>query len=127
LSSSNDFEIGSSYLEYIQWSKGQLKSKPTFPDDIPAHPYGVYGKGKDWKGIPDFLGSKPSGKICTDVALFENTKVCKEAKANVINRIYKMGKCRTKRRSRKTPEIPVIPAKKYKQQWRGWNDWLGRP
>jgi len=51
-----------SYLEYREWSKGQLKNKPTFPDDIPAHPYGVYDKDKDWKSISDFLGSKPSGK-----------------------------------------------------------------
>ena len=39
-----------------------LKNKPTFPDDIPAHPYGVYDKDKNWKSISDFLGSKPSGK-----------------------------------------------------------------
>ena len=39
-----------SYLEYLEWSKGKLKNKPSFPDDIPAYPYGVYDKEKDWKG-----------------------------------------------------------------------------
>jgi hypothetical protein len=36
--------------------------QPDFPDDIPAFPYGAYGEEREWKGISDFLGSKPSGK-----------------------------------------------------------------
>src|SRR4029077_16810144 len=33
-----------SYVEYREWSRGKLMIKPNFPDDIPAHPYGAYGK-----------------------------------------------------------------------------------
>jgi superfamily II DNA or RNA helicase len=48
--------------EYRRWTRGELKNRPKFPDDIPAWPYDVYGKEKNWKGMSDFLGSKPSAR-----------------------------------------------------------------
>jgi hypothetical protein len=50
------------YNEYMKWTQGKLKNRPKFPDDLPSSPYEVYGKEKNWKGISDFLGSKPSAK-----------------------------------------------------------------
>src|SRR5262249_17462466 len=38
--------------EYGKWTRGELKDQPPFPDDIPASPYDVYGKDKNWKGMP---------------------------------------------------------------------------
>jgi len=48
--------------EYRKWTKGKLKNKPNYPDDIPAWPHGIYGRKKGWQGMTDFLGSKPSAK-----------------------------------------------------------------
>jgi hypothetical protein len=44
--------------EYRKWTRGELKDRPAFPDDIPAWPYDVYGKDKNWKGMSDFLGTR---------------------------------------------------------------------
>src|SRR5262249_7555456 len=51
-----------SVKEYIKWTRGEFKDRPLFPADIPASPYDVYGKDKNWKGMSDFLGSKPSAR-----------------------------------------------------------------
>ena len=90
------------YLEYREWSKGQLKNKPAFPDDIPAHPYGVYDKGKDWKGISDFLGSKPSGKYVQMWPFPKARKFVRELNLASSTRVYELGKYRTEGSSRKT-------------------------
>ena len=115
-----------SYLEYIEWSKGQLKNKPTFPDDIPAHPYGVYGKVKDWKGISDYLGSKPSGKYVQMWAFPKARKFVRKLKLTSSTEYMKWASAGLNGVQERPPEIPVAPAKKFKQQWRGWDDWLGR-
>src|SRR5262249_41993518 len=51
-----------SVVEWGKYTRGELKDRPALPADIPAWPYDVYGKEKNWKGMPDFLGSKPSAK-----------------------------------------------------------------
>jgi superfamily II DNA or RNA helicase len=48
--------------EYRKWTRGELKNRPKFSDDIPAWPPDVYGKEKNWKGFSDFMGSKPLAK-----------------------------------------------------------------
>jgi superfamily II DNA or RNA helicase len=116
-----------SYLEYREWSKGQLKNKPTFPDDIPAHPYGVYDKDKDWKSISDFLGSKPSGKYVQMWPFSKARKFVGKLKLASSAEYMKWANTGLKGVPERPPEIPVAPSKKYKYQWRGWDDWLGRP
>jgi hypothetical protein len=115
-----------SYLEYIEWSKGQPKNKPTFPDDIPAHPYGVYGKVKDWKGISDFLGSKPSGKYVQMWPFSKARKFVRKLKLASSTEYMKWASAGLKGVPERPPEIPVVPLKKYRNQWRDWDDWLGR-
>jgi hypothetical protein len=116
-----------SYSEYTQWSKGQLKHKPTFPDDIPRDLYGVYGKGRDWKGISDFLGSKPSGKYVQMWPFSRTRRFVRKLKLASSTEYMKWASVGLKGVPERPPEIPVAPSKKYKYQWRGWDDWLGRP
>jgi hypothetical protein len=35
--------------EYMKWTRGELKDRPKFPDDLPSSPYEVYGKKKTGK------------------------------------------------------------------------------
>jgi hypothetical protein len=114
-----------SYLEYKEWSNGKLKNKPGFPDDIPAHPYGVYGKGKDWKGISDFLGSKPSGKYVQMRPFAEARNLVRKLKLGSSTEYVKWAGGGVKGVPPRPPDIPVVPHAKYRSQWRGWADWLG--
>jgi hypothetical protein len=116
-----------SYSAYIQWSKGQLKNKPTFPDDIPKDLYGVYGKHKDWKGISDFLGSKPSGRYVQMWPFSKARTFVRKLKLTSSTEYMKWASLGLNGVRARSPEIPVAPAKKYKKQWRSWDDWLGRP
>ena len=114
-----------SYLEYLEWSKGKLKNKPSFPDDIPAHPYGVYGMEKDWKGISDFLGSRPSGKYVQMWPFAKARNFVRKLGLTSRTEYTKWTGADLKGFPEKPPEIPVVPFKKYRNQWRGWDDWLG--
>ncbi len=114
-----------SYLEYRQWSKGELKNKPRFPDDIPAHPYGVYGKEKGWKGMSDFLGSKPSAKYVKMWPFPKAREFVRKLKLESRTEYSKWANGRLNGFPIKPHEIPVAPSKKYRGDWRGWDDWLG--
>jgi hypothetical protein len=114
-----------SYLEYQEWSNGRLKNKPSFPDDIPAHPYGAYGKEKDWKGISDFLGSKPSGKYVQMWPFAEARNFVRKLKLGSSTEYAKWAGGGLKGVPQRPPDIPVVPRSKYQSQWRGWDDWLG--
>ena len=114
-----------SYLEYRDWSSGKLKNKPSFPDDIPAHPYGTYGKEKDWKGISDFLGSKPSGKYVQMWPFAKARNFVRKLRLTSRTEYIKWTGAELKGFPERPPEIPVVPFTKYPNQWRGWDDWLG--
>jgi superfamily II DNA or RNA helicase len=115
----------SSYTEYRQWSKGKLKNKPVFPNDIPAHPYGIYGEEEAWRGMPDFLGSKPSPKY-VEMWPFEKSRAfVQNLNLNSSTEYAKWARELNGVRQR-PPEIPIVPRSKYRKQWRGWDDWLGR-
>lgn len=115
----------SSYLEYKEWSKGQLKNKPKFPDDIPAHPYGAYAKEKQWKGVPDFLGSKPSGKYVQMWPYSKARSFVRRLKLTSAKEYANWAAGAMAELAKKPAEIPVAPSKKYRNQWRDWDDWLG--
>ena len=111
--------------KYREWSKGLLNNKPKFPDDIPAHPYSVYGKEKEWRGMSDFLGSKPSGKY---VQMWPFTKARRFVRRlNLTSRTEysKWANGGIGGLPKKPAEIPVVPFKKYVNNWKGWVDWLG--
>ena len=114
-----------SYLEYRDWSSGKLKNKPSFPDDIPAHPSGTYGKEKDWKGISDFLGSKPSGKYVQMWPFAKARDFVRKLKLGSSTEYVKWAGGELTGVTQRPPEIPVVPRSKYRNQWRGWGDWLG--
>ena len=115
----------SSYLKYREWSKGQLKNKPKFPDDIPAHPYGVYGDEKEWKGVSDYLGSKPSGKYVQMWSFSKGRSFVRKLKLASTTEYFKWANGGLSGVPGRPPEVPVAPSKKYLQDWRGWGDWLG--
>ena len=114
-----------SYLEYREWSSGKLKNKPSFPNDIPAHPYGAYGKEKEWKGISDFLGSKQSGKYVQMWRFAKARNFVRKVKLGSSTEYVKWAGGGLKGVHQRPPEIPVVPRSKYRNQWRGWDDWLG--
>jgi hypothetical protein len=116
----------SGYKEYVEWSKGNLKDKPNFPDDIPADPYGVYGEEKGWKGIPDFLGSKPS-PIYVEMWPFEKSRAfVQKLGLQSSTEYFKWAGEGLSGVRQRPPEIPIVPRAKYRKQWRSWDDWLGR-
>jgi len=103
-----------------------LKEKPIFPDDLPADPYGAYQKEKDWKGVSDFLGSKPNGKYIK-MWPFERSRAFVQKlnlQSSTEYSIWAGGGLKGVRQ--KPPEIPIVPRSKYRKQWRSWDDWLGR-
>jgi hypothetical protein len=116
----------SSYKEYREWTKGNLKNKPIFPDDIPAHPYGVYGEEKGWKGVSDFLGSEPSAKY-VEMWPFEKSRAfVQNLKLKSSTEYAKWAREGLNGIRRRPPNIPIVPRSKYRKQWRGWDNWLGR-
>jgi hypothetical protein len=116
----------SSYAEYAQWSKGKLENKPIFPEDIPAHPYGIYGEEKRWKGMSDFLGSEPSAKYVEMWPFDKSRAFVQKLKLNSSTEYAKWAGEGLKGVRQRPPEIPVVPRSKYRDQWRSWDDWLGR-
>jgi hypothetical protein len=115
-----------SYLEYRDWSKGQLNDQPEFPDDIPAHPYGVYGKKKEWKGVSDFLGSKPSVKYVKMWPFSRARSFVRKLKLASRTEYSKWATGGLRGLPKRPAEVPVVPFKKYLNDWRDWDDWLGK-
>ena len=116
----------SNYIEYRQWSKGKLKNKPIFPNDIPMEPYGIYGREEGWKGLPDFLGSKASPKYVEMWPFDRSRAFVQKLKFQSSTEYFRWAGEGLRGVSPKPPEIPVVPRSKYRKQWRGWDDWLGR-
>lgn len=113
------------YLEYAKWSKGQLKNKLPFPDDIPASLYEVYGKDKEWKGVSDFLGSKPSGRYVQMWPFSKARTFVRKLELTSRSEYSKWANGGLRGIPERPPEVPVVPFKKYLNDWRGWDDWLG--
>jgi hypothetical protein len=114
-----------SYLEYREWTQGLLKNQPKFPEDLPAHPYGVYGKEKEWKGMSDFLGSKPSGKYVQMWPFSKAHSFVRKLKLTSPTEYSKWANGELSGLPKRPAEVPVVPFKKYRDDWRGWDDWLG--
>jgi hypothetical protein len=114
-----------SWAEYCEWSAGRLKSKPTFPRDIPADPYTVYRKHPEWKGVSDFLGSKPLAKYVKMWSFTKARSFARSLKLKSQAQYYKWASGEYPDLPKKPLEIPVVPFKKYSAEWRGWDDWLG--
>jgi hypothetical protein len=114
-----------SHSEYLEWSKGKLKNKPAFPDDLPVDLYGAYGKEKDWKGSSDFLGSKPSGKYVQMWPFEKARDFVRTLRLASRTEYSKWAGGGLNGFPERPLEIPVAPSKKYRNQWRGWDDWLG--
>jgi superfamily II DNA or RNA helicase len=116
----------SNFDEYTQWTKGKLKNKPNFPDDIPVNVYGIYGKEKEWKGVSEFLGSEPSAKY-VEMWPFEKSRAFVQTlKLQSSTEYARWAGGALKGVRRRPPEIPIVPRSKYRKQWRDWDDWLGR-
>jgi len=112
--------------EYRQWTKGKLKNRPKFPDDLPSWPEEIYGKEKNWKGFSDFLGSKPSAKYVEMWPFLKARNYVRSLKLASSIEYFKWAKGGWKELPKKPAEVPVVPSKKYQNEWRGWDDWLGR-
>ncbi len=108
---------------YRKWCNGELADKPAFPGDIPRYPHEAY-KG-DWKGFPDFLGSKSSPKY-TEMWSFEDARKFVRSLGLHSSTEYSSW-CRGEHTNLppKPDEIPIVPRSKYRNQWAGWKDWLG--
>jgi superfamily II DNA or RNA helicase len=116
----------SGHAEYIEWSKGVLKDKPIFPDDLPVDLYGAYEKEKDWKGVSDFLGSRPSGKYIKMWPFERSRAFVQKLNLQSSTEYFIWADGGLKGVPQKPPEIPTVPRKKYREHWRGWDNWLGR-
>jgi superfamily II DNA or RNA helicase len=115
----------SNYAEYLQWSKGLLKDMAIFPDDLPADLYGAYKKEKDWKGVSDFLGSKPSGKYVKMWPFEKSRTFVQKLNLQSSTEYFKWANGGLQGVPQRPPEIPIVPRSKYRTQWRSWDDWLG--
>jgi superfamily II DNA or RNA helicase len=114
--------------EYRKWKRGELKDRSAFPDDIPAWPYDVYGKGKEknWKGFADFLGSRPLAKYVDMWPFARARDYVRKLKLRNSVEYRKWAKGGLQDILEKPAEVPAQPWLKYRNEWRGWDDWLGR-
>jgi hypothetical protein len=112
--------------EYGKWTRGELKDRSPFPDDIPAWPYDVYGKDKNWKGMPDFLGSKPSARYVEFWPFPKARKYVRSLKLRSSHEYRKWANGGFKELPEKPAEVPAQPWVIYRNEWRAWDDWLGR-
>src|SRR5262245_41567263 len=112
--------------EYMKWTRGELKDRPKFPDDLPSSPYEVYGKEKNWKGFSDFLGSKPSAKYVEMWPFAKARNYVRSLKLASSTEYFKWANGGWGELPKKPAEVTVVPAKKYRNEWRWWYDWLGR-
>jgi hypothetical protein len=112
------------YLEYRKWSRGELKNKPKFPDDLPADPY-YYKKEKGWKGISDFIGSTPSPKYVQMWPFSKARSFVRKLKLTSPANYSKWANGGLSGLPKRPLEVPVVPSKKYANEWQGWEDWLG--
>lgn len=111
--------------DYKKWTKGKLKNKPTFPDDIPAWPPDIY-ENVGWKDFPDFLGSKPSAKYVDMWPFPKARSFVRKLKLTSRTEYSNWASGALSDLPTKPAEVPVVPFKKYPDQWRDWDDWLGR-
>src|SRR5262245_3475700 len=113
--------------EYIKWTRGGLKDRPPFPDDIPASPYDVYGKDKSWKGMSDFLGSKPSARYVEFWPFPKARNFARSLKLTHPTDYRKWANGGLEGLPQKPAEMPAQPWIIYRNKgWRDWDDWLGR-
>jgi hypothetical protein len=112
--------------EYRRWTRGELKDRPPFPDDIPAWPYDVYGKDKNWKGFSDFLASRPLAKYVAMWSFRRSRDYVRKLGLSNSAEYRQWAKSGLKGLPDKPPEVPAQPWLKYRNEWRGWDDWLGR-
>src|SRR5687768_14832090 len=99
--------------EWIDWAKGELR-----PDDIPAHPYGVY-KHKGWTSWGDWIGTrnKKGG-----FRAFEEARIYVQ---NLGLKSYEEWRSWYKSETRPI-DIPANPSRVYQDKgWVSWGDWLG--
>jgi hypothetical protein len=113
----------SSVVDYKNWAKGNLKDKPTFPDDIPAWPPQVYSNS--WNGFADFLGIRPSPKHVQMWPFLKARNFVRKLRLSSPTEYAKWTSGAMNSLASKPDEVPVAPSKKYRNQWRGWDDWLG--
>ncbi len=111
--------------EWARYAKGQIPSKGTKPDDIPATPHTVYSS--EWKSWGDWLGTgtlapskrkyksfKPARKFAQNLGLKNRVEWVRYAKGDFPDKGIK------------PDDIPANPRDVYlKKGWQGMGDWLG--
>ena len=111
--------------EWARYAKGQIPSKGTKPDDIPASPHAVYSS--EWKSWGDWLGTgtlapskrkyksfKPARKFAQNLGLKNRVEWVRYAKGDFPDKGIK------------PDDIPANPRDVYlKKGWQGMGDWLG--
>jgi hypothetical protein len=111
--------------EWARYVKGQIPSKGTKPDDIPASPHAVYSS--EWKSWGDWLGTgtlapskrkyksfKPARKFAQNLGLKNSVEWVRYAKGDFPDKGIK------------PDDIPANPRDVYlKKGWQGMGDWLG--
>jgi superfamily II DNA or RNA helicase len=114
-----------SVKEYWKWTRGELKDRPPFPDDIPKSPYDVYGKEKDWKGMSDFLGIKPLPKYVEWWPFRKARRYVRNLALVNSDKYRKWANGGRNDLPEKPAEVPAQPWVIYRNEWCGWDDWLG--
>jgi hypothetical protein len=92
---------------------------------MPVWPYDVYGKEKNWKGMSDFLGSKPSARYVEFWPFPKARKYVRSLKLRSSHEYRKWANGGFKELPEKPAEVPAQPWVIYRNEWRGWDDWLG--
>jgi len=115
-----------SEYEWRSYVKGELKTLPSKPDDIPASPHMSY-RDQGWINYGDWLGT---GNISYHQANWRSfTRARKHVRTlNLKNSNEWRRYCRGKlKKGQKPADIPATPYKVYQGKgWKGMTDWLGQ-
>lgn len=112
-----------SWIEWVKYTKGEFKTLPLKPKEIPNNPRLTYKKD-GWISVSNFLGkqnNRGSWRNFSDAKKFVKNLDLK-SKGQWYE--YTKGKIQTK-----TPipdDIPKDPPSSYKEYWVSWPDWLGK-
>ncbi len=109
--------------EYKKWTRGNFRTDVPFPDDIPAEP--PKGYKEEFRGFPDFLGSKPAAKYVEMWPFIKAREFVRNLHLPSSTQYFEWTKGNLPHLPAKPDEVPVVPRVKYREEWRGWNDWLG--